>query len=159
MQLLDHHSGSFISAEAVGVRSRGWAPGFFLSQDILENKSQPSLPFMASLSLQFWVLPNGPKLTVQSHLLLLSAQGICYTTSWTCPVICIKKGFISTMARSGNVRWTEMEPWSARHCARSWGYTDNKDKELALTEFTVWMQDRYQRTLGTTKPNPVTLMR
>lgn len=50
-----------------------------------------------------------------------------------------------------------MEPQNARHCAGPWGYRDNKDKELALTEFTMWMHDRYQRTLGTTEPNTIIL--
>lgn len=51
-----------------------------------------------------------------------------------------------------------MEPQCARHCARPWAYRDNKGKELALTEFTVWMHDRYQRISGTTESNPIILM-
>lgn len=38
------------------------------------------------------------------------------------------------------------------------GYRDNKVEELALPEFTMWMHDRHQRTLGTTGPSPVILM-
>ena len=62
--------------------------------------------------------------------------------------------FISTLARSGNVRQTEIEPQNAKYCAGPWGNGDNKDKELALTEFMMWMNDRYQRTLGTTESMP-----
>lgn len=60
------------------------------------------------------------------------------------------------MVRSRYVRWIEMEPQCARHCAR--GYRNNTDKKLTLTEFTVLMHDRYQRTLGTIEPNLVILM-
>lgn len=38
------------------------------------------------------------------------------------------------------------------------GYRDSKVEELALPEFTMWMHDRRQRTLGTTGPSPVILM-
>lgn len=41
-------------------------------------------------------------------------------------------------------------------CVGPSGYGDNKDKDL--TEFMMYMQDRYQRTLGTTEPNAVILM-
>lgn len=62
------------------------------------------------------------------------------------------------MTRSGNVRWAGMELWSARLCAGSWEYSDNKDKELALTEFTVRDHDRYQTTLESIEPKPIIFM-
>ena len=51
-----------------------------------------------------------------------------------------------------------MELWSARLCAGSWEYSDNKDKERALTEFTVRDHDRYQTTLESIEPKPIIFM-
>lgn len=155
-------AGSSLGVISLGggeVRSRGWVSLFL--RVLLKKKKRRNNPLFPLWHLSCHNLGFFPMVLITCSITSLAITHSRYPLHYFLDIpghMHIKKRFISTMVLSGYVRWTEMEPQCARHCARPWVWRGNKDKEPALTEFMVWMHDRYQRTLGTTGPIPIMLM-